>query len=176
MNAQAPNAVDVDRDSITRELEQLGEVTQVAGEAGQTRDNGAMEGSSEAATINWDEALGGAMEMFCAIVAPNWALDDEEKALIVNQGARVIEAFWPDLRLDQKWLLLAFFVLSLSNVVMKRYDDEAGAFIPLRKPKEAQQDSSTQRVVDGDEGRVSASPPSSSSSSIPAAPLARVSG
>jgi hypothetical protein len=126
---EAVNAVDVDPGQIAAELGALEHETAPPPDASvRLADPNAPAGS-----VDWDQALGGAMEMLARVVAPNWELEAEEKQVIAQQGSIVLEAFFPNFQPEQKWVMLCVFVITAGGIVMKRYDDDAGAFRPLRK-------------------------------------------
>lgn len=115
--------------------------------------------------VDWDQALQGAMELLDKIVAPNWELTAAEKQVIVSSGAKTLEAFFPNLVLEGKWLALAMFAITSGTIVLKRFDADELAFRPLRmqkaKPASAADHvppASNQQPAPADENRVAAAP------------------
>lgn len=169
MSESAVNAVDVDRDAIASELAELAADAAPAEPAAQGADQAAT-----APGVDWDQALAAAVEMFARVVAPNWELEEGEKQVLATQGAAVLNAFFPNFQIEQKWVVLGFFAITAGGIVMKRYDDEAGAFKPLRKSKPKRREE--EPAAEPEQAR--RAPPSSSNthSAVPAAPLSRVPG
>lgn len=85
--------------------------------------------------VEWAQALSGVVELFAKVVAPNWQLDDAERALLVDQGSKTLDAFFPNVILEGKWLALFTFSLCAGGVVMKRFDVDTLTFRPLRIDK-----------------------------------------
>lgn len=140
---KAANAVDVDAAKIDEVLDGLasGGSDQVPPPPG-LDDAAAFEALGEEAevqfAVEWQQALSGVVELFAKVIAPNWQLEEAERALLVDQGSKTLEAFFPNVVLEGKWLALFTFSLCAGGVVMKRFDAETLAFKPMRVQKVSQ--------------------------------------
>lgn len=176
----APNAVEVDRDAIDAELQSLEAGADAPAPAsGPTSEPPAQ----EVPGVDWSAVMSPAVAALSRLVAPNWELTDEEQSVLADQGGAVLNAFFPNLVLSEKWALLCMFSLTVSSIAMRRYDEETGTLRPLRKPRPDDAKPDPVHVVppagEGTSARAPAEGPSESPParrSVKAAPLARVPG
>ena len=183
MNA---NTVNVDQAAIDAELAELAQDTAAPTVAPESPTDAASTGEAAGQSVDWSAVMQGSMQLLSRIVAPNWQLTDDEQHVLASQGAAVLDAFFPNFVLDEKWLLLGVFTISAGGIAMQRYDEDTEAFRPLRlqRAKKEPEPESVQTVSGravsessrNDESRHRPAAVEPSGKSVAAAPYARVPG
>jgi hypothetical protein len=134
MQHQNGNAVPIDEQAVHDELRELGGDPAVNGVA-PAAPGAPLE--EPAPPMDWTLPSGALVKIIDKVVAPNWDLEDGEKAMLHEGITQTLSAFFPTVNIDprvQALLALGGIVVAIAG---KRVDLVTRKIVPLRKPKPA---------------------------------------
>lgn len=137
------NSVPIDEDQVTAELDQLagGAANSSAGPEVVAEVPGVDPGGERPAALpmDWTIAAGGMVLVLDKVIAPNWKLQDEEKALLHEQLKVTLGLFFPDTNLDPRVQSLMVLGGTVAMIAAARFDPATKRLKPLRvRPAEGE--------------------------------------